>query len=157
MISDRPRDRDSLLLAARELVGIVSDLISQSDHGKTVIYALFSLCRRHVRVQERQLDILIRGLLLQKIEGLEDETDLPVPQFRQLQLVQVFHFPPLQDVFAGSRRIEHSHQIQKSGLTRTRRTRESHQLPRFHFKIHTLENLKVLARLGEHTTKINSL
>ena len=55
---ERSRNRDALLLTARELVRHVSRLVAEPHALQLLQGALFSLVARHMRVEERELHIL---------------------------------------------------------------------------------------------------
>ena len=75
----RARDRDALLLAARQLVGMMLGRFSRPDRGQRRHRPPPALRRRDaavVRVQQRQLDVLERRRARQQVEALEHEADL---------------------------------------------------------------------------------
>ena len=56
---DRARDRDALLLAARELARVVVDAVAEPDELERVLRALRAApCPLIVHQQQRQLDVL---------------------------------------------------------------------------------------------------
>ena len=75
-VDDRARDRDALLLAARELVGHVRGAVGEPDRVERLGRQLPALLRLDSRVEERQLDVRLRGRAGNEVEGLEDEADL---------------------------------------------------------------------------------
>ena len=77
-----PRDGDALLLAARELRGIMLDAVRHAHTLERLLHPLAPLGRRHPAVGERQLDVLVDGEVTDQVEGLEDESDLAVPDAR---------------------------------------------------------------------------
>ena len=93
---ERTRDRDPLLLAARELGGTVREPLGEADRGGQLLEpAGVGLLAGD---RERQDDVLLRGQHRQQVEELEDEADVLAPQLRQLRVVQ------LADRGAGDRR-----------------------------------------------------
>ena len=84
----RPRDRDALLLAARQLAGPVVGPVGQADLGERGEGPLPALGRVDARVDERQLDVAPRRQVRQQVELLEHEPDAAVAHLGQLVLVE---------------------------------------------------------------------
>ena len=79
----RARDRDALLLAARELARQVLGPVGEPDALEILGGERVALPARHALVVERQRDVLDRGLEGDQVEGLEDEADEPAAQDRR--------------------------------------------------------------------------
>ena len=105
----------------------------------------------------RHAHVLDGRKFTEQVMELENETHLHAVVHVPFLAVELGKGLALEKDFTGSRRIQHAHQVQEGGLARTRRTGKSHQLPRFHLKVHALENLKFFACLGEHAAEIDSL
>ncbi len=58
MRDQRARDRDALLLAAGELRRMVAGAMREADAIQRFLRALVPLGGRHLRVDQRQLDVL---------------------------------------------------------------------------------------------------
>ncbi len=86
MRGQRARDRDALLLAARELGRTVAGAIREADHveqlGDPVLVDV-AACKT-----KRQRDVLGGRERRQQVVGLEDEADAIAPQLRELALAQ---------------------------------------------------------------------
>ena len=84
LVDQRPRDRDPLALAARELVGAVVHPLAEPDPLQRLRRARSRRSRaRDPGVDQRQLHVVQRGGAGQQVEGLEHEPDLPVAHPRQ--------------------------------------------------------------------------
>src|SRR4029079_11324398 len=90
-VDERARDRDALLLSARELIRVMVRAIAEPDRAQHFVRALMALggLQRVSAVQQRQLDVVERGSARQQIESLEYESDLLVPHGRE----RVFRHP----------------------------------------------------------------
>ena len=84
LVDEGARDRDALLLAARELRGVMVLAIRQADRRQLGLRPLPPIARRRLAVEQRQLHVLQRRRPRQEIEGLEDEADLLVADAGQL-------------------------------------------------------------------------
>src|SRR5689334_11995323 len=84
LVDERARDRDALTLSTRQLVRAVSHSRAELDPLERASRAPFAILCRHSRIHERKLDVPERRRTGKKIEGLEDEADLFVPDSRQL-------------------------------------------------------------------------
>ena len=80
-----------------------------------------ALGRGHAAVGERQFDVLVDREIADQIEGLEDESDLPVPDPGPLRRGQTFHRMPRQGVGPGARRIEEPEDREQGRLPAARR------------------------------------
>ena len=84
MRDQRARDRDALLLAAGELRRMMAGAMREADAIERFFRALVPLRGRHLRVDERQLDVLGGRGARQQVEVLEHEADELVAHARQL-------------------------------------------------------------------------
>ena len=86
IVGQRPRDRDALLLAARQLRRIVMTAIVQSDFVEQRLRA-----RRGIATAgdlHRHLDVLDRRQRRHQVEELKDEADLLAAQPRQRVFIE---------------------------------------------------------------------
>ena len=88
---DRARERDPLLLAARELVREVVAAVGEPDRSSASAARARRSSRLDARVEQRQLDVRERGRPRDQVERLEDEADLAVADPRQRRLVERPH------------------------------------------------------------------
>jgi hypothetical protein len=82
-IEDGARDRNTLTLTSRELVRTVMHPVCKSDTVQRSKRALSTTTPSALRVYERQLDILKRGLPRKKFKALKDEANLLVADLRE--------------------------------------------------------------------------
>src|SRR5437867_10153955 len=80
VVDQGARDRDALLLTARQLVRMMIRTVPETDQREHVQRALVALGRFHsaAAVQQRQLDVVERRGARQQVESLEHEPDFPV-------------------------------------------------------------------------------
>src|SRR5213083_2632072 len=72
-------DRDTLLLAARELARLMVLTVGERHGGEARPGAGAAVAGGHTRVEQGQLDVLEGGRPGEEVELLEDEADLRVP------------------------------------------------------------------------------
>ncbi len=64
------------------------------------------------KINQRQFHILEDCQLVYQVETLEYETDIPFTESRQLALSHLVYLLAVKEIFAGSRRIKRSQDIQ---------------------------------------------
>lgn len=74
----------------------------------------------------------------QKVEGLQDEADLPVPNVRELVVGHCAHFAAVQHVASAGVGIQAAQQIHKGGLARARGSHDGQVVPSLDTKIDSL-------------------
>src|SRR6185437_10699389 len=77
---------DPLLLAARELRGLVLLARPQIDQLQNFTHAGLALPTRYVLIEQRQLDVLEHREIVDEIEALEHETQVPASNLHQPRL-----------------------------------------------------------------------
>ena len=83
-VDQRAGDRHPLLLAARELAGVVVEPLAEADPLQRLRGAApAARAGRSPRVDQRQLDVLQRGGARQQVEALEDEAERPAAHLGQ--------------------------------------------------------------------------
>jgi hypothetical protein len=102
LVDERAGDGDALLLAARELIGMVIETLGQADHFERFhgAFALFFGRYFVARVEHRQLDIFQGGGARQEIEALENKTDLLVADIGQRVAIKLGHVDAIKQVNA---------------------------------------------------------
>src|SRR5262245_19780339 len=70
------RNRDALLLTARELQRIVLLTVIHFQLGEHRFHSLAPFARRNTAVNQRQFDVFEYGELVDQVEALENETDI---------------------------------------------------------------------------------
>ena len=89
-VAERARQRDALLLAARELGRVVMAAVGEAHPAQQLVRALLGLQAAQL---QRHLDVLARGEGRDELEGLEDEADLLPAQARPLVLARASPAP----------------------------------------------------------------
>ena len=84
LVDERARDRDALLLPARELVGVVLEPLAEADALERRARALRRSRDADAGVDQRQLDVLERARARQQVEALEHEAELAVAHVGEL-------------------------------------------------------------------------
>src|SRR3569833_1139504 len=84
VVYQRPRNRNALLLAARELIGMVIGPLRQSNRGKGLQRAFARILYGRIRVKQRQLDVLYRARAGQKVELLKNEAEFLIANHGEL-------------------------------------------------------------------------
>ena len=74
----RPGHRHPLLLAARQLCGVMTRPLSHADSLEGALDVSVLLAGSHAAIRERQRDILSNRHVAQQVEALKDEADLAV-------------------------------------------------------------------------------
>ena len=119
---ERSRDRDPLLLAARELGGTVAQSLLQPNPSRDLAHRRSS---RTVTVQaQRQADVLGDRERGQQVEGLEDEPDPLAPQDRQPPLAQPRELGVAERHGARGGPVQPRCHVQQRALARARRTHD---------------------------------
>ena len=124
------RNRDALLLAARELVRMMMRALAEADGFQRSHRARVALGRLHrlVRVEQRQLDVVERGRARQKIESLKDKPDLVIANFGELVAAQLGDILPVQEILPARRVIEAPENVHQRRFSRPRGTRRRDEL-----------------------------
>ena len=153
VVQQRARDRDALLLAARELRWPVVDPIAEPDgieRGDRPLASALAVAA----VDERQLDVLDRVEPRQQIERLEDEADVLVADRRELVVRELPDVLAGEDVFAAVGDVETAEDVHERRLARPRGAHDRHELALVDVEVDTAEGVHdvVLAhavRLGD--------
>src|SRR5262249_8987322 len=138
---DRARDRDTLLLAARELAWERASLVPEPDPRQRLLAFDDRACRVLAAPVERQADVVGGGKRGKQVIGLEDEADVLAPQLGELlralalgRLATDAHLP------AGRRQHAAENRKQR-GLAAAGRTHQQRQLAAGDCKTHALERV----------------
>ena len=132
LVDQRPRDGDALLLAARQLVGIVIHALAEPDDLQDFLGPLVALGGLHLVlaavVEQRQLDVVERRRPRQQVEALEDEADLAVAHDRELIAGHPRDILAVEDVLAARRAIKAAEDVHERRLAGAGRARDRHEL-----------------------------
>ena len=121
---DRARDRDALLLAARELAREWSRAVREPDDAQRRRGALAPLGLREVGEQQRQLDVLARGEHRDQVEELEDEAHVARAQGGELVLGEVVQALARPRPPRRRRPVEAREEVEERRLARARRAHQ---------------------------------
>ena len=132
------RDRDALLLAARQLLRIVRQPRRKPDAREPLARARRSIARPGKL--ERQHHVLQRGQGGQQLERLEDEAEPAPPQRRASILRQAVERRVAEPDFPRARTIQTREQAEQGRLARSGGTHHGHRRTRAHLKAHVLED-----------------
>src|SRR5690606_24127358 len=118
---ERPRERDALLLTAREHPRKMRRAIRDPDELERGFRAPRALPARQAEELERERDVVPRAEPGQEIEELEDEPDVPCPPMDERFLVEL-----VEDVLAdpdrpARRPLETRDEVEQSRLAGPRR------------------------------------
>src|SRR6185437_3607975 len=106
----------ALLLSTRELRGFVLLPRPQVHELQHLAHASLALPTRYVLIEQRQLDVLEHREIVDEIEALEHETQVPASNLHQPRLRIAGHVLAAEEVFTIGGRIDHAHDIQQSGF-----------------------------------------
>ena len=110
IVDQRARDRDALLLAARQLPGRIALAIAETEQtrarprARSKRAALADAARR--RIEQRQRDVLDRAGARQQVEALKDEAQPLAANARELRLGEPRHIDAFEIVVAAGRPVE---------------------------------------------------
>ena len=148
-VDQRARDRDALLLAARELVRMMlrdcamPDRVERFERG-----ALRRCARRHAGVDHRQLDVLERARARQQIVGLEHEAQRARRECRRARRrSSVETSLAFEHVGARGGPVEEADDVHEGRLARTRRAHHGHELARLDGEVDAAQRDDVVAAL----------
>ena len=133
VVDQRPRDRDALLLAARELARLVVLAARRAPRSRRHRRAFSSRSRARVAVggvDQRQLDVLERRGAGEQVEGLEHEADLPVADLGALVAVEPRDVDAVEEVAARRRPVEAADDVHERALAGARRAHDRDELAR---------------------------
>src|SRR5581483_1393140 len=116
VVRERARDRDALLLAARELARQVVEPPVEADALEQLLHPLAAVAPCEVRRRERRLDVLRRGERRDEVELLEHEPEGGAPQPRQLGVPHRSEVASLEEDGALARAVEAAEQLEQRRL-----------------------------------------
>ena len=139
---DGARDRDALLLAARQLGGRVARPIDQPDliegregGGPPRAFVIAA-------IEQGQLDILECGGARQQVEPLEDEAQIAPSQQRALVAAEALDMMASEQEAAGGRHVEAAEDVHRRRFARSRRAHHGHEVARSDIEIDALQRLE---------------
>src|SRR5690606_35943155 len=115
-LRDRARDRDALLLAARELRREMIEAVLEPDERERLLWR-----NRIVRDLGDERDVLPRGEARHEVVELENEADVPAPIERELPLRRVREVLAAEQEPARRRAVEPAEDIEERRFAAARR------------------------------------
>src|ERR1019366_6320980 len=115
-----PRDRDALLLAARELRGYVLGAVPHADLLQGLLDARLALGPGHAAGGERKLYVLVDREVADEVERLEYEPDLAVADARPVGGREALDQAAVEQVCALRRRVQEPEDREERGLSAAR-------------------------------------
>jgi hypothetical protein len=130
-----------LLLAARQLIGMMIGTLTKTDGAERLHGELVALRRLHLAatVEQWELDVVERRRSRQQVEALEHEPNLPVADLGKLILRHLGHILTVQDVLPRGRAIETPEDVHQRGLAGTRRPRDREKFALPHIERHAAQ------------------
>ena len=113
--------------------------VTQTNELQFILGPAPALFRRHTCINERKLDVVERGRSREQVEGLEDESDLPISYAGELVLAQVAYFDTVQPIVAIRWRIQAADEVHEGRLTTSGRTHDGDELTRVNSQIDTAQ------------------
>ncbi len=101
----------TLLLSARELVGIVFGTVTQLHLAQYVEHTLTAFLLIHTKVLQLQVDVLLYGKFVDKVERLEHEAYASLAVGCALLLLQTSHLIAAEPILALGGTVEQSEDI----------------------------------------------
>lgn len=130
VIDQSARDRDALLLAARELVWLVGCTLGHTNTSQRPQRTLTPVSGRYVRVDQRHLDVLASAHPREEVGVLKHKADGLVPDPREVIARQFGDILPIQHVTAVSWAIEAPDYIHQRRLARSGGAHDGDELAR---------------------------
>jgi hypothetical protein len=129
VVDERAGNGDALLLASRQLGGIVPHARSrQTERSQARLGSLTTFGCRHTRVDERHFDIGERRRAGKEVEVLEHEADLVPSDARQGIVIETADLVAVERVATGRWPVQTAEDVQERRLAGARRPHDSHEL-----------------------------
>src|SRR5207237_9166820 len=133
-------DRPALLLATRELAGLMSRPVAEGhrpERGQCSPLASVA----HPRVDEGHLDVVERAGARDQVERLEDEPDLAVSDDCQLVFVELADVHPVEEVAAAGWQVQAADDVHEGALARAGGTHDGDELAVLDAEVDPLQGL----------------
>src|SRR5437879_1157477 len=140
----RARDRDALLLAARQFLRLVLGTIGKSHHLQRHGDILLALRGGELCQQQRQLDVALSAQHRHQVVELEHEADVVCAPLRQLAARKVVDAATADVDLARAGLIETADQVEQRGLARARRTHERDEVALGNIERESVQDLDCL-------------
>ena len=103
----------TLLLAARQLVGIMVAAVRYAHALHGLLHTLYAFRLGEVKVVERQHDIVAHGHFVNKVERLEYESDFSFAECGAFVFAQVGHLTSVEHVATAGGIVEQSEDVEQ--------------------------------------------
>src|SRR5260221_10537006 len=121
---DGARDRDELLVAAREGARAGLGPWREPHARERRVDARRPIRPVHAVQRQRVLDVLVHRHIADQVEALEDEAHIDVAHARFLARGELIHAAPVEPVASAGRRVEQAENREHRGLTAAGRARD---------------------------------
>ena len=129
IVDEGPRDRDPLLLAARQLAREAALPVRQPEQLERLL-RVHGAVREVSRVEQRQGDVLDRARAREQVEILKDESDATAPDARERGFVEGRDVDRLEEVPAARRPVEAAEDVHQRRLAGAGCSHDRDELPR---------------------------
>lgn len=140
---DRPGDRDALTLPARQRRGALERAFREPDRVDGAEDTLTPLDTRHAPVEQVQLDAVDGWSGLEKMEGLEHESDRPCPHARRTAAVAGTSLLAVENIAARRRVVEETQNVHQCRLATARWPDDRNELPLVDLQVDTAQCIDI--------------
>lgn len=148
----RPRNGDALLLAARQLSGIMGQPFTEADGDQLLPGDLEGVA--DIGKLKRHGDVFQRRHVGDEMEGLEDDADIAATEFRHPVFAQAVQWRAVDDDLAAVETLQPGQNHQKRGFSGSGRADDANGFTRINQQIHILENMNGRSGLAEGQIRI---
>src|ERR1035437_591091 len=136
---------DALLLARRELIGVVALPPQKVDQLENLVDLLRSLAAARVDAgdRERQSHVLVHVEKRNEVEELEDEAGLLATEAGGFRIAEPADYLAVEYHFAARRPVEATQKLEERALARTGRSHQGHEFAPPDLERHALQRLDV--------------
>ena len=127
-------DGHALLLTAGELLRIMAGAVADGHATHDFRDAFLALSCGHAEVLQWQFDVLFHGELIDEVEALEYEADLPATRLGALTFPQAADLHAVEPVLPFRGIVQETEDVQQRRFAATRRTHNSNELAVLHFQ-----------------------
>jgi hypothetical protein len=138
---DRTRDRDALLLAARELTGAVIEPFGETHALEHFARPLAGSRPRRAGQQKRHHDVLFGVEVAEQVVELEYEADRSVAHARELGSREREEVVAVEPHLPAVRRVERAKQVEQRALADARLSDYGHALALAHFQVQPAQDV----------------
>ena len=121
---------------------------------KHLHHLLFAFGLLAVQIDKGQFYVFIDRQFVNQVEVLEYKADIPLTERSQLALAHLIDLLSVEEVFARSRRIKRSQNIQQGGLAATRRPHDSHKLAFLYLQAYFIQCFGLYVFRGEEHRQV---